>query len=295
MFGALALFTLSLGLKAENKSFDSVAELEAHYVADAMVDMMVDDMNIKDEMSLSIAKDMVGELLSDPMMVQDIQNGDLVLDDAIMADYFLKDTFSSIYGHISELTSVVFKGIKDVTKGAIHLASKTLNAITDSKELMFLLKIGVGIANALIPVGATVLGGALVSTGVGLGLIPVIAAVTPVLMAVVTPGNVETALKVAAASTKLADAYLNPVQEASTAPEADILVATHKKAGKVSTQQLGTGVLMLLKANKALGEYVQAINQSNKWNKLPKASKKHILDALDASNKVIAKVDTNRI
>ncbi|USN51002.1 MAG: hypothetical protein H6731_00885 [Myxococcales bacterium] len=260
-------------------------------MADAVVNMMADEMMLKDQDSIDLAKDLVTQMALDPMMMEDIKNGDLVLDEATMSDLFLKDTVKSAFGTVTNFVSSTFKTMKDVAKGALGLANKALTTITNSDELMFLIKTGVSIANVLIPIGATALGGALVASGVGLSLIPVIAAVTPVLMAVVTPGNVETALNVAQATASLADGYINPPTNASQAPSSLTMLSLEKKAKKLSAQEAGEGLVMLLKANKALGEFVQ----SKKWNKVAKQQQKRILAALDKSNKVIAKIDTGKL
>ena len=253
-----------------------------------------------DEATLDMAKELVTSIVNNPNLLDDFKNGDLVLDEQFVADYFIKDTIqsigttvssvgSSIVNTLSGIGGRVFSTIKDLAGGIASIANKALSAITDNDAVMFLLETGIGIFNKLIPIGATVLGSALLFIPGAEVLIPVVAAVTPILMAVVTPTNVTTALKVAAATAKLADAFLNR-DKASLAAGSSMVLALEAKSQKVSKKEAGKALKMGLAGGKAIQEFLH-----KNLKKLSKTERRQLTLAADKANKLTTLLDTKKL
>ncbi len=264
-----------------------------------------------DETTLGMAKEIIQTIVSDPNLLQDFKNGDLVLDEQFVADYFLTDTFrsvkdavggvlkpvkslgSTILKPIKDVGSLVFDTVKKLSAGIASIANKTLSAITNNDAVMFLLETGVGIFNKLIPFGANALGLALLFVPGAEVLIPVIAVATPILMKVITPDNVTLALKVAAATASLADSFLNP-EKASYAPRSAML-SLEKKVKNRDRKTAGEAMELTLKGGRALQQYIKNSMKSGEWDKLPKSTRQKLLSTADKVNKATALIDAEKL
>ncbi|OPZ23374.1 MAG: hypothetical protein BWZ03_00538 [bacterium ADurb.BinA186] len=233
-------------------------------------------------------------------MLNNIKDGELVLDDQFIADYFLKDTISTIKDRVSgvlkpvkDAVSTILSPIKKIAAGVAYVANKALTAITDNDAIMTLLEVGIGVFNTLLPFGATALATAsLVYPPAAAVLIPVIAAATPILQVVVTPSNVTTALKVAQATASLADQFLNK-PKATTAPFNKML-ALEKKAPKAS-KEVGQGLELTFKGGLMLQNFIKDAKKSGRWDKLSKSDQTTILKAADKANKTATLIDPEKL
>jgi hypothetical protein len=300
LFLFASLFIISTNLSAAIS--DDLEAITAKNIAIGIVDQLKaqGEFANADEATLDMAKELVTSIVNNPNLLDDFKNGDLVLDEQFVADYFIKDTIqsigttvssvgSSIVNTLSGIGGRVFSTIKDLAGGIASIANKALSAITDNDAVMFLLETGIGIFNKLIPIGATVLGSALLFIPGAEVLIPVVAAVTPILMAVVTPTNVTTALKVAAATAKLADAFLNR-DKASLAAGSSMVLALEAKSQKVSKKEAGKALKMGLAGGKAIQEFLH-----KNLKKLSKTERRQLTLAADKANKLTTLLDTKKL
>lgn len=302
------LFFLSAQLMAYTSSEQARANIAGAYFDELNSQGEFSDM---DQSSIDLAKQIVQSIASDPAMLRDYQNGNLVLDEQYV-DYFLKDSITGVLrtaGSVKDKVSDVLKPVKDVlstalspvkklTAGIAHIANKSLSAIVDNDAIMTLLDAGIGVLNTLIPYGGAALFSAVFASSVTFPplaiLLPVITAAIPVLEVVVTPNNVATALKVARATASLADQFLNKdKQKATTAPDSS-LIALEKKAAKPA-KEVGEALELTFKGGSMLQSFIKKAKQSGQWKKFSEKEQKELLRAADKANKIAGLIDPAKL
>lgn len=214
--------------------------------------------NLDDEAVIA-AKGVVNTILGDKNLFNAYKNGDLVLDEKIIADYFfgplgeaiedigkkvgegIKDVATTVVGGIKtaaektlELAKKALPIVKEALKRTVHFANVAITTLKDNKTVNAILMDSILIADKIIEVGGPIAGEALIAVPyVGPVLGPAVATASKILPHVVTPENVQKALLVASVTTGIADALINPEKQpaapaaaaAAQAPSMDIKTA----------------------------------------------------------------------
>lgn len=254
-----------------------------------------------DDVTVQYAKILVEDIANNPQRLREFHNGELVLNEEFVTDYFLKDTFHKIGSTIKDIGTSAIKGIKDIAGGIAALANKALTAVTSSEMVMKFISTITGVVNKLLPFGASALGAALLAVPGGEVLIPVVASVTPVLMKVVTPDNVTEALKIAAATAKVADTFINQAKDdkilkTNLAPTANLLALEKSahKASKHDREIAGDAYKHGMKGYEALSKYVKKLGKKG-WEKLNKKDKEKITAALNKAAAILPLIDVEKL
>ena len=250
------------------------------------------DMNSVKE---DLAKEVVNSVLSDKELLNAYENGSLNLDGQFVADHFseqIKETAKKVFYRLPI--------IRDIAADIATLANKTLSKITNSDQIMSVLKTTAGVINKLIPLGTNAL-------SFGIGYVPVVGPVlskavdkvAPYLENAVTPDSMEKALMMAAKVAEVADALLNPVKgmtdtqidelaeaAAEEAEKSDLMGNTSVKSDdKIIVAKnnalKGKAVELTLEGTRHILKFVQTLSPGSK---IPK----QLLDIIDKANKVVS-------
>lgn len=269
--------------------FNDLNSFEQKNIVSSVMNELKDEGQFEnaDENTIKAAQYLVQDIISNPQLLLNFQNGDLILDDQFVANYFLKNTLDSIGNFLSG-------SIRDIAGAIASVANKTLTALTSSKVIMESIKAGIKVINILLPIGATMIAGAsfLGLTPVGGALLTVaLGTAAKIFNEIVNPTNVETALKLAVVGTNLADTLLNPPKEADEAPS---MPSLEKKSQKASQKQIGESMLMVLKIGKSVEQYIDKIGESG-WKKIDKKSQQKLLNLVNKAHKIAASIDPKKL
>ncbi len=302
-----SLFVLSLQAKAEGFLSGLNSIEQKNIIASVMNELNAEgQFGNADATTLQMAGNLVQSIVSDPQLLQSFENGDLVLDEQFVADYFFKDTLGSIGGAISgaastllKFVSPVFNSVKDAAAFIVSVANRTLSYITDSRIIMETIKAGIKVTSILLPfgvtAGATALAGlffppASVPIAVGV-LVPILGVATTVFAETVKAEYVIAGIKMLKAGTELMDTVLNPPKKADEAPS---MLAIEQKNKPASKKQIGEALLLSLKMGKVVEDYLNKIGESG-WKKLSTQEKKLFTGFLNRKNKLAASIRIDKL
>lgn len=273
---AALVLLMSLGVKAErefgpsDQNFNQFSGTEERSInlGDAIFDELYNSgaLGDIDDETADLAKQLTRNIMANPEILRDLQNGTLKLDDQFVAYAIgdsLKKATKSVTQTVKKVGSTVVEKTKETTTKIVEktkdagqkvkrtfkktarktiattkdlaqaiasTANKVLTEITNNEMFMTVLSTSIAIFDKILPYAAPVIAGALTLAfgppGAAVGA--ALVAAVPVITKIITPTTVTESLKLAASVAALADSVL------SGQPKADqkqALMNTVKQAG----------------------------------------------------------------